>query len=432
MAHNSKLGLLISLCLAYGMWFYVQRVLITHQEADAAIHNIPRGNLSDLYPRWLGARELLLRHRDPYSAEITRDVQIGYYGRALDSRRAYDPIDQQAFAYPVYVVFLLAPTVFLPFWVVQIGARCFLAILTVASALFSLRVLRWRPSIAMMAIIVVLVLGSFQFIQGLKLQQLSLVVSGLLVAAAMLLVEGQLVAAGILMALATIKPQLALPLTAWILVWAVSHWRLGRNFIFSFATTMFALFAGSEVILPGWIREFRAAVVDYRRYNNGAGSILDLLFGSVWGKCLTLAIILAVVSLCWRFRHVSNDNPIFGRAIALILAATVAITPKAAPYNQVLLVVPVLLVVRYALMLWAEGFLSRLCFIIGVLLFFWPWLAAFAITASSLFLPTPELLQAWPVPIYTSLLIPLVVLLEVTFVISKLNFKEQKFVIGGD
>src|SRR5258705_4466993 len=97
------------------MWFYVQRVLAPHQRAEAATQRWPRGNLSDLYPRSLGARELLLRHRDPYSAELTLEIQSGYYGRPLDPSRPEDPKDQQRFAYPVYVVFLMAPTIGLPF-----------------------------------------------------------------------------------------------------------------------------------------------------------------------------------------------------------------------------------------------------------------------------------------------------------------------------
>ncbi len=97
------------------MWLYVSRVIVPQQKAYAAIHGNPRGNLSDLYPRWLGSRELLLHRRDPYSAEITREIQVGYYGRALDPARPNDPGDQEAFAYPVYVVFLLAPSIGLPF-----------------------------------------------------------------------------------------------------------------------------------------------------------------------------------------------------------------------------------------------------------------------------------------------------------------------------
>src|ERR1700733_11387258 len=103
------------------MWFYADRILVGYQVADAAAHQRPRGNLSDLYPRWLGARELLLHERNPYSPEVTREIQAGYYGRPLDAARAEDPRDQQGFAYPVYVAFLLAPTVELPFEYVQKG-----------------------------------------------------------------------------------------------------------------------------------------------------------------------------------------------------------------------------------------------------------------------------------------------------------------------
>ena len=120
MLKDSRLGLLLALLFAGSMWFYVQRVLVPYQKADAEAHGRPRGNLSDLYPRWLGTRELLLHHRDPYSAEVTREIQIGYYGRPLNpdrvnESRADEPRDQQGFAYPLHVVFLLAPTIGLPF-----------------------------------------------------------------------------------------------------------------------------------------------------------------------------------------------------------------------------------------------------------------------------------------------------------------------------
>ena len=59
-------------------WFYANHILRAQQIADAALHHQPRGNFSDLYPRWLGARELLKHGRNPYSAEITREIQQGY------------------------------------------------------------------------------------------------------------------------------------------------------------------------------------------------------------------------------------------------------------------------------------------------------------------------------------------------------------------
>src|SRR5579872_1520769 len=103
------LAVALALLVAASMWFYVQGVLVPYQQADALRYSRPRGNLSDLYPRWLGARELLLHGRDPYSRQVTREIQAGYYGRELDPSRPHDPRDQQGFAYPVYVAFLLAP-----------------------------------------------------------------------------------------------------------------------------------------------------------------------------------------------------------------------------------------------------------------------------------------------------------------------------------
>src|SRR6202140_5256086 len=115
-----RVGFLAAALATASMWFYFDQILVKYQLADAAAHDRPRGNLSDLYPRWLGARELLLHHRNPYGDDITLEIQKGYYGRALDPTRPNDPRDQQGFAYPVYVVFLLAPLIGFPFHSVQI------------------------------------------------------------------------------------------------------------------------------------------------------------------------------------------------------------------------------------------------------------------------------------------------------------------------
>ena len=407
------------------MWFYVQHVLIGYQLSYAAAHEIPRGNLSDLYPRWLGARELLLHHRDPYSYEVTREIQIGYYGRAIDPVRPYDPTDWQGFAYPVYVVFLLAPTITLPFGVVQTGFRWLLIVLTAASVPLWLRALRWRTSAWTMATLVILILGSFQAIQGIKLQQLSLLVNGLIAFGGVLLAEDHLAAAGVLLALATIKPQLALPLSAWLLFWAVNDWRSRKSFVWGFAGTMAALIAAGEFVLPGWIGRFRQAIIAYRQYNNGAGSALDLLFTPFWGKVLAVAVLLGLALVCWRFRRVSNRDPAFNWILALILAATIVIAPKEAPYNQVLLVAPILLVIRHLSLLWAKSALLRASLTIAALIVFWPWLAALAITLAALFVPAEALQRAWTLPLYTSLAIPLAMFVLVAYVFNELRQARQ-------
>jgi Glycosyltransferase family 87 len=407
---DSRLGLLLALLFAGSMRFYVQRVLVPYQKADAAAHGRPRGNLSDLYPRWLGTRELLLHHRNPYSFEVTREIQNGYYGRPLDRDRTDDPKDQQGFAYPLHVVFLLAPTVGLPFPEVQTGFRWLLVVLTLASIFLWLLVVRWRPSVAVTAILIVLTFGSYAVVQGIKLQQLTLVVSALIAGCAAALVAGHFALAGFLLALATIKPQLAVPVAVWLGLWAVSNWRRRQVFVWSFGLTTAIFLAASEYVLPGWFGQFREAVAAYRQYTGGAGSLLDVLATPALGKILAGAAVIAVAATGWYVRHASHDSVAFSTQLALVLAVTLVIVPTFAPYNQVLLLPAVFLIATSWKDLWRRSQFARMACGLAWLVVFWPWLASCGLTLASLFLPASSVQRAWTVPLYTSLGIPLVVL----------------------
>jgi hypothetical protein len=407
---DSRLGLLLALLFAGSMWSYVQEVLVPYQKADAAAHGRPRGNLSDLYPRWLGTRELLLHHRDPYSTEVTREIQSGYYGRLLDPSRVDDPKDQQGFAYPVYVVFLLAPTIGLPFPVVQTGFRWLLVVMVLASVFLWLRVLSWRPAATVAAVVVMLTFGSFPVVQGIKLQQLSLLVGGLIAACAAALVAGYFSLAGFLLALATIKPQLALPTAAWFVLWALSDWQERQRFVWSLGLTTAVLLAASEYVLPGWMGRFRNAVVDYRQYTGGAGSLLDVLATPLLGKAIAGVAVVTVAAAGWRLRRVRHDSTAFSTMLALVLAVTVVIVPTFAPYNQILLLPAVFLIATSWRNLWGRDRPTRGACGVGMLVVLWPWLASCGLILASLFVPADTIQRAWAAPLYTSLGIPLVVL----------------------
>ena len=148
---------------------------------------------------------------------------------------------------------------------------------------------------------------------------------------------GYFALAGFLLALATIKPQLALPVAGWLVLWAVSDWRRRQTFFWSFALTAAIFLAASEYILPGWIGQFRDAVAAYRQYTGGAGSLLDVLATPVLGKILAAVAVIAVVVTGWRVRRASHDSVAFSTMLALVLAVTLVIVPSFAPYNQVLL-----------------------------------------------------------------------------------------------
>src|SRR3979490_1725794 len=75
----------VSILFLVGMWQYADRILVPYQISDAALHGRPRGNLSDLYPRWLGARELLVDGKTGDESEYALEGEKGYYGRVLDA-----------------------------------------------------------------------------------------------------------------------------------------------------------------------------------------------------------------------------------------------------------------------------------------------------------------------------------------------------------
>lgn len=389
-------------------WFYMDHILRAQQIADAAVHNRPRGNLSDLYPRWLGARELLWRGRNPYSAQITREIQEGYYGRKIDPARPDDPKDEQGFAYPAYVVFLLAPTIDLPFDLVQKGFRWLLIAFAGATVLLWLYVLRWKPSPGTALIFIVLMFGWLPMVQGIKLQQLSLLVAGLLAACGACLVGGWLLVAGGLLAFATIKPQLTWPLVLWLLLWASSNWRERRRFVFGFGLGMLLLLGGAQLVLPGWLRMFAEAIGQYHRYTQNQ-SVLVWSFGLIVGRILEVVSVLVCALCIWRARGEPAISAAFGQAFGVVLALTVVIVPMFAPYNQVLLAPAILALLRSENE--GQSLLPsiRLARAVGGILLIWPWIAAIGLSLAYLWL-TPELRQRlWPMPFYSNFMLPLFV-----------------------
>ena len=397
---------MLALVCAASMWFYVSRILVPYQRADAAAHERPRGNLSDLYPRWLGARELLLHGRNPYSREITREIQVGYYGRELDANRPGDPRDQQGFAYPVYVAFLLAPTIAFPFAVVTLVFQWFLVIVTAASVPLWFRGIGWRVRPMLLFAVIALTLGSFPAVQALRLQQLTLLVAAVISLAMAMLANGYLFTAGALLAVASIKPQLVVPLAACLLLWAVCDWRERGRFVWGLGLTLACLFGGGEILLRGWFSRFLSAAHDYQNYA-GSMSILDVLLTPRWGRILMLVLIFGVAALVWRFRKEPAGSGMFSLLIALVLAVTVIIIPMFAPYNYVLMLPALLLLGENWSRLWERDVFARAGCMLTAAVVAWPWLAAFGLNVASIFLSPETVQQYWWLPLYTSAKIPL-------------------------
>jgi hypothetical protein len=365
-----RLWLMLSLCVGGITWLYAARVLGPWEHYQETRDGI-KMQMGDLYPRWVGTRELLLHHRNPYGPEVSHEIQKAFYGHPVNPypEPGTSLLDEQRFVYPVYTVFLLAPTVYSDFVAVRRLARLFLGLLTAASVLLCLDILHQRPPWEIVTALVLFTLSSPQVVQGLRLEQLALVVAFLLIAGVWCLGKNYLATAGALLALSTIKPQMALlPLCAFF-VWVLGNWPKRWPLAASFLTTLAVLVTAGEVLLPGWVGYFVAGIAAYRRYDPSS-SLLQLILGSTFGEILGGAVVLGLLLWTWQNRTEAADSRKFINIFAGFLIGTILAFPLFIPFNQVLLTLPVLLVLQD----WTNvPRFSRILFAIAVS---WPWIAS--------------------------------------------------------
>jgi hypothetical protein len=241
------------------------------------------------------------------------------YGRPLDPARSGDPPDEQRFAYPLYVIFFLAPFVHLPFEVVEYVFIVLLAVLCAWSVLLWANAmgLRWVASTKMA--VVLLVFSTLEAMQGLARLQLSLLVFAFLTFGVWLIVRRCLSLGGLAFAVATIKPQLVLLPLVFLVFWA-SACRTRRAFLFGFTLGMALLLAAAELVQPGWILAFLEAVLAYHRY--AAGSLLNFILPPIVAWIPTFALVALAFALFWKVRKAEADSPEFQVVLAVAMSIT--------------------------------------------------------------------------------------------------------------
>jgi Glycosyltransferase family 87 len=387
-----QLFLLISAFLAFSMWFFVDHIWA------------PPGDVhfSDLYPRWYGARELLLHGKSPYSQEVTRDVQIWNYGRPL---RAGESRDECRFNYPVYITFLFAPIIGLKFTTVVAIFRWILPALAGVTVLWWISMLRWRCPKPILGAVVLLSVFSFPVLECIYLQQPALIAAFFLAGAAACLVLDHLPLAGVLLAFSTIKPQITILAAAWLMLWAASDWRSRKNLIWAFSATMLGLLGLSEMLLPGWFSEFLGDLAVYRNYV-GHESVLNLLLGRLAGDLAAACLLLGVAVLVWRLRTAPAGSQRFNFAFCSVLVVTVLMIPTLFPTSQILLLPAIFFVLMNSRSILAGGRLPRLIELGILYLVGWPLLSATVLLLTSIWIPLAVIRQWWLVPLSTTLLLP--------------------------
>lgn len=299
------------------------------------LHTINRdfpSRRSDLQPVKIGIQATLQRH-DPYSAEVTQQIQRAYYGHTIAPS---DQTNQMAYVYPPHTAVVLA---FLAPFQWETSRHIFLVLallLTLVAVPVWIQVcgMQWGASSTFLAILGVM--ASWPTLWALRLQQPTLLVAALIAVACLLIRKGRDVEAALLLALATIKPQLIAILTLWLLVRAVSL-RRPRFLIVFTAATLLLLGIGTYLI-PNGLSQWILAGTNLAHTDQR--STFTLILGDWPGRVANLVFAAIVALYLWSLRKSKAGSPEFAAAISLALAATLTLMPTGLSmiYNQILLV----------------------------------------------------------------------------------------------
>jgi len=252
---------------------------------------------------------------------------------------------------------------------------------------------------------VALTIGSLAVMQGLKLEQISLLVAALVATAILLLVRNHQVAAGVVLAIASVKPQLVIFLLLWLGMWTLGNLRRRYRWAVSFAGMMVIQIAAAEWYLPHWIARFWQAIRAYRDYT-GAVGVLEELAGPLVGRALEVVAFAVLLWICWRERTHDARSKAFIFTVSMVLAFTVLLVPTYSVYNQVLLIPALLVLVQEGRAFWRKSLASRILFLTAAILVSWPWIASAVLAALSFALPAKTVERAWAVPFWTALVVP--------------------------
>lgn len=398
------------------LYYHVALFMPRVQKAQAAKHlsgEYVLGN--DFYPIWLTSREWIRERRDPYSPALTREIQIGLFGRPLDSQFPTDPPgDYRTFAYPAFTDLLFWPVSEIPFRTLRIVWVAALTVLLATAVVCWVRALSWHVSGISLAIILLLTVCSYQELEGLYAGQLGLLVGFLLAASLLGLVRNRPLLAGTFMALAMIKPQMVLLATLYLLLWSANDWRRRSRFTVAFLATMFLLIAGSLAVWRRWIQSWASVIVGYPRYSTPplAQELLGSSVGSVIGKPLIALLFITALVLAWRSRAAAAGSYEFWVTLSTLLAlTTITLVPGQSVCDHVILL-PGIFLLACRNELHKSSRIFRALFKLGGAVLLWPWLAAAGLIALHTFLPAEVFYSKalFVLPLRTAAPFPFVVL----------------------
>ena len=253
---------------------------------------------NDFLPRWAGARIFMTQGISPYAPQAGREIQDIVNGSGTGSGE--DGID---YLDPFYTFFVYAPFALISnmewaraIWmtVLEVGV-IFVAVLSILLS-------KWQIPNYISALVVVFGLTWFYSVYSIMDGNVA-VLCTLAIVASFLAIRSEFdVLAGSLLAVACIKPQIALPLVLFIIIWAISHrkWLI----MWSFIAGIVLMIALATLLLPDWFMQFLRQIVPYLEEYQfiTPGSLISIPLpgiGKQLGWALS-AVLVLVLLIEWR------------------------------------------------------------------------------------------------------------------------------------
>lgn len=252
------------------------------------------------------------------------------------------------FFYPLYLAYLLIPLGVMNLYLAAI-LWCTISILCVAWAGWYI-CLRDQKALAPLYIFVVII-GCLVFrpvILNVYVGQMDAPLFGLVVLSAIQYQKGRYEWAGVLLALLLIKPNIGAPIAGMVLLYCLfqRNWRT----IIAFIITLVVFFGATLLLRPTWIADFLAQGVErsdfvlsytptwWGQASNFCGWTRPCLF--ILGVIGCLVIVLIGVWILYKNHHKMD----IWMATSIAIFITLQITPYMWAYNQIHLLIPILMV----------------------------------------------------------------------------------------
>jgi hypothetical protein len=356
----------------------------------------PGGN--DFLVHWMGTRNFLLHGTSPYSDQTAIAIQTMAYGRPAIAGE-----HELRVAYPLYSIVLFTPFALIPdftlaraIWMTVLEASLVLV------SFFSIRIADWKPNILILAFFMVFSIFWYHGLRPLINGNAVILIALLFVGAFYAIKNGNDELAGVLLAFSTIKPQLALVLLAFVIIWSLRQRRL--KIVIWLLTTTLLLMLSAVLLIPDWMLQNLREVLRYPGYNPPgtlATALLALLPGL--GKRLPLIIagILGVIMVGeWFLVKPNPDFKTFLWTACLSLVISQWIGIQTDPGNFIILMPALVLSLSLLESRWRWGKVFTYLIMLGLLFGLWVLFIQTAIPGTQLqqspimFLPLPAVLIA--------------------------------------